>query len=272
MKKHLVIASCQGYDYKKISTWINSLNSCGFKGDKVIIGIDISNELKQQIINSGAYCYRAKSSENKNRFAERFKHFANFLKIFKQSYDYVISTDIKDVVFQKNPEEWVENNIQNYDIISSSESIKFKNENWNKYHLYATLGNEIGKSLENHEVQNVGILAGKIDFIIEICEYLYSNRLENIETGGDQALFNYIIYNELKEKTLFTSLEDGWSLNCGVIACDRTENEFKNYLTNKPPYMDKDNIIRNHKHEEIYIIHQYDRNSLWKDILLKKYY
>lgn len=271
MKKSLVIAGCQGYEYDTISPWINSLNSCGFTGDKVIIGIDASDELKKQIRSFGINCYKVKSTENKNRFIERFKHLADFLKIFKESYEYVITTDIKDVIFQKNPEEWIKNNIKNYNIIASSESIKIKDENWNKYQIYAALGNEIGKSLENYEVQNIGILAGRIDSIIQISEYLYVEGLKCLNTNGDQPLFNYIIHNKLKEKTLFASLEDAWALNCGVIACDRTENEFRNYLIHKPPYMDKNNIVKNHKDEEIYIIHQYDRNSVWRDILFNKY-
>jgi FkbM family methyltransferase len=271
MKKYLVIASCQGYDYKTISPWINSLNSCGFKGDKIIIGIDISDELKQQIIDSGVDCYRVKSSENKNRFIERFKHLADFLTFFKESYEYIITTDIRDVIFQKNPEEWIRNNIKSYNIIASSESIKIKDENWNKYQFYAALGHDIAKSLEDYEVQNVGILAGSTEMILKISKYLYYEGLKATNSTADQPLFMHKVYTELKDETLFSNLEDAWSLNCGVIACDRTENEFKNYLIHKPPYMDKDNIIRNHKHEEIYIIHQYDRSSAWKNILLKKY-
>jgi len=271
IKKCLTIASCQGYDYKTISPWINSLNSCGFKGDKVIIGIDASDELEKQITRAGVYCYKVKSTENKNRYIERFKHIADFLKIFQDSYDYIITTDIKDVIFQKNPEEWIRNNIKNNNIIASSESIKIKDENWNKYQIYAALGNEIGKFLENYEAQNIGILAGKIDSIFKISEYIYYQGLKCSNTNGDQPLFNYIIHNELKEKTLFANHDNGWSLNCGVAACDRTEKEFKKHLLHNIPHIDSNNIIRNFKNEEICIIHQYDRNSLWKDNLLKKY-
>ena len=272
MKKCLIMGSIQGYDYKKVSFWINSLNRCGFKGDKILIGIDINEELENQIIKSGVHCYKVKSSKNQNRFAERFKHFSDFLKIFKENYEYVILTDVKDLIFQKNPEEWIKNNIKNYDLIASSESIKFKNENWNKYNMFAALGDEIGKSLENHEVFNVGILAGKSEFILKISEYLYINRLERLETGADQPFFNYIIHNNiLNQKILPANQDNGWSLNCGVAACDRTEKEFKKHLLHNIPHIDSNNIIRNFKNEEICIIHQYDRNSLWKDNLFKKY-
>lgn len=264
---------CKWYNYQKISPWINSLNSTGFKGDKIIIGVDIDKELEKQIIKSDIYCYKTKSTTNEHIFMERHKHFIDFLKIFKNNYEYIIITDIKDIIFQKNPEEWIKSNIKNYDIISSSESIKIKNENWNKYEIYNALGNTIGQSMENHEAFCAGILAGKTEEIFKILILLYENSIKAKNTSSaDQPFFNYIIHsNILKQKILPANHDNGWSLNCGVAACDRTEKEFKKYLLHNPPYIDSNNIIRNFKNEEICIIHQYDRNSLWKDILLKKY-
>ena len=40
---------------------------------------------------------------------ERFFHIYNVLK--DNLYRYVITTDVKDVIFQKNPSEWLENNL-----------------------------------------------------------------------------------------------------------------------------------------------------------------
>ena len=73
---------------------------------------------------------------------ERFYHIYQLLK--DNLYRYVITTDVKDVVFQQNPSIWLENNFtDNDDLVFSSESMKYKDEPWGDQNLRETFGTQI---------------------------------------------------------------------------------------------------------------------------------
>lgn len=271
-KPSLVIGFFQNYDFQKLKPWINSLNSCGFKGDKVLIGTDINNDLVKKINDSGIKCYRVKNLHRKPNI-QRFKHIENFLNYFGSSYEYVITTDVADVIFQKNPEEWLRNNIKDKKIIASGESIKFKHEWWNRMALEKTYNEDIAKELDDYEALNCGILAGKTNSILQISREIYDSTIDLDKKFGtpDQAAFNFIIRKKLYKETLFTSLDDGWSTNLGVIKSDSETLLIKNFILNNEPYIDEAGIIKNSKGNTIYIIHQYNRNSFLNEKILEKY-
>ena len=43
-----------------------------------------------------------------------------------KDYRFVVSTDVRDVIFQRNPSEWLENHLENspHSIVSASEAIQ----------------------------------------------------------------------------------------------------------------------------------------------------
>jgi len=43
-QKDLIIGAFKNYNYEQVKPWIESINECGFKGDKVLIAIDASEE------------------------------------------------------------------------------------------------------------------------------------------------------------------------------------------------------------------------------------
>jgi hypothetical protein len=271
-KPSLVIGFFQNYNFDKLKPWINSLNSCGFKGDKVLIGADISDDLVNKINNSGVKCFRVTNLHRKPNI-QRFKHIENFLNYFGSNYEYVITTDVADVIFQKNPEEWIKNNIKDKKIIASGEAIKFKHEWWNRMALERIYNMDIVEEFDDYEALNCGVLAGKVDSILSISKEIYDStiNLDHKFDIPDQPAYNFIIRKDLSKDTLFTSLDDGWSTNLNVIKSDLVTPNIKEHLLNKEPFIDSDNIIRNSKNEIIYIIHQYNRSQELNKIILEKY-
>jgi len=120
---------------------------------------------------------------------------------------------------------------------------------------------------------NCGILAGKTNSILQISREIYDSTIDLDKKFGipDQPAFNFIIRKKLYKETLFTSLDDGWSTNLGVIKFDSETPHIKNFILNNEPYIDETGIIKNSKGNAIYIIHQYNRNSFLNEKILEKY-
>jgi hypothetical protein len=272
MSQVLVVGVFQGYDYHKLLPWINSLNRSGFSGDKVLIGIDISGELEKKVIGSGVFIYKVNNlNDGRLPHIQRFKHLELFLEKNLNNYKYVIATDVADVVFQKDPSEWLIKNIGKNKIVSSGESILIKNEKWNLDSILLSYGLDTLCSVKDFEVQNVGIIAGKIKGVKNIAKSLYNKSLGMNFPTPDQPVYNVLIREKLSKNTLFTSSNSGWSINCATVACPTRSYLFDPYLINDKPYMDKDDIVKTSDGEIVTIVHQYNRNFEWNERILNKY-
>ena len=48
-KKSLIIGAATGYNYNQLKPWIESINECGFGGDKVLVLGQASEETREKI-------------------------------------------------------------------------------------------------------------------------------------------------------------------------------------------------------------------------------
>ena len=53
MAKNLIIGAFTGYNYNQLKPWVESIDSCGFVGDKVMVVGDASNETKDDLKKRG---------------------------------------------------------------------------------------------------------------------------------------------------------------------------------------------------------------------------
>ena len=105
--RDLIIGCSTNYDWSKLKYWVNSINKSGFEGDKVLILMNCDKETIQKVTEAGFAIIGMKQDEEGNLtyssnmpvHTERFLHIYNFLK--DRDYRFVITTDVKDVVFQK---------------------------------------------------------------------------------------------------------------------------------------------------------------------------
>jgi hypothetical protein len=156
--KDLIIGGSTNYDWSKLKYWVNSINKSGFEGDKVLIIMNCDKDTVQQVSNAGFSVIAFQQDDNGNLVyqsqlmvhVERFIHIYNTLKA--QDYRYVITTDVKDVIFQKNPVEWLEQHLpdgSSEDLVFSSESIRYKDEPWGNQNLLETFGPMIHDHFKN---------------------------------------------------------------------------------------------------------------------------
>jgi hypothetical protein len=116
----IVIGSITGYDFDKIKPWVNSLDRSGFNGTKAMICYNVSYETVEELVKRNYTILAFKKDEENKRFVyrddfsivvERFLHLWYLLKQFEGKYRYIVTTDVKDVIFQSNPSTWLEENM-----------------------------------------------------------------------------------------------------------------------------------------------------------------
>lgn len=163
----------------------------------------------------------------------RFFHIWQYLN--DNEYDKVLITDVRDVYFNRNPFDYIPHNM----LIASSEMIKYKNEDWNKRHLFTNLGGIGIETLLDKEVYNVGVFGGAAHYVKNISKDIYLMSVGK-PLVADQTSFNYLIQTSYKDDTMFTDLNDRFGIHLHVIA-----NGFVDFDLNKI--------------NEYTIVHQYDR-------------
>ena len=116
--KDLIIGTSTNYDWSKLKYWVNSINASGFEGDKVLVLLNCDKETVKKVIDAGFIVVAGQKDSEGNLVhqsaipvhVERFLFMHNFLTT--RDYRYIVTTDVKDVVFQRNPIEYIEQNLK----------------------------------------------------------------------------------------------------------------------------------------------------------------
>ena len=274
-----VIGCSTNYDWAKLKYWINSINESGFTGDKVMILMNCDKETANKVSDAGfdiiAFGQDDKGNlvynSNMMVHVERFYHIYQHLK--NKDYRYVITTDVKDVIFQKNPSEWLEMHLPegHADLIFSSESIKYKDEPWGDQNLRETFGTQIYEDFKDNIIFNVGVLAGRGYAMKDLMMNIFASCLGRPIKICDQSTFNFLISQHPYLKTsVYAQSEDGWACQLGTTADPSKIEQFRPFLLEPSPKMEGDKVVTS-TGIEYTIVHQYDRVPEWRKVIEEKY-
>jgi len=275
MAKDLIIGAFSKYNYDAVKPWIDSINQTDFDGDKVLITINVSEETNQKIRDAG-FTVIPKKSDGKMMFhMERFLHLFNYLKDTKHDYRYVVTTDVRDVVFQSNPMEWLENygiGFGDKKLVASSEAILIKNETWNRENIFKCFGETFYEHIKDSPVLCVGTLAGSGPAICDLCGLLFQLSINRADWVADQAAYNFLMRMwPFNIDTHIADLEDAWAINAHVTNRESQYEEFGPYLLEERPIFE-DGLVKDAKTKRPFaIVHQYDRVRAWKKFYEEKY-
>ena len=273
-----VIGCSTNYDWAKLKYWINSINESGFTGDKVMILMNCDKETANKVSKAGfdiiAFGQDAEDNlvynSNMMVHVERFYHIYQHLK--NKDYRYVITTDVKDVIFQKNPSVWLENTFTDKeDLIFSSESMRYKDEPWGDQNLRETFGPQIYEDFKNNTIFNVGVLAGRGYAMKDLMMNIFASCLGRPIKICDQSTFNFLISRHpYLKSSIYSKSEDGWACQLGTTADPSKVEQFRPFLLEPSPKLDGDKVVTS-EGIEYTIVHQYDRVPEWKKVIEEKY-
>jgi len=277
MKKDLIIGASTNYNWDKLKYWINSINQSGFEGDKVLILMNCDKDTVIKVSEAGFKIIGFQQDKNQNLFhetkmpihVERFWHIYNYLR--ENEYRYVITTDVKDVIFQQNPIDWLEANLISHNLVFSSESMLYKDEPWGNNNLLETYGHAIHDIYKENEIYNVGVVAGTGSAVRDLAVNIFTSAINRPIPICDQSTFNFMIsMSPYKETTTNVRSEDGWACQLGTTADSNKIAEFKPFLLEPTPILTGDNMTTS-TGLPYYIVHQYDRNPVLRQVIEAKY-
>ena len=287
-EKDLVIGFITDYtDYNKIKPYVNSLNRCGFTGDKIMVVYNIGYDIVNQLQQDGFTVIGFENDEVNKKFVykqkfnvvvSRFFHIWFLLKEMEKRYRYVISVDVADVVFQKNPSEWLTSNMKGKKLCVGAENLKYKDESWGIHNMYQSFGDIAAIYMQDKPIYNAGTIAGEFDTFLDFCYNIFllcQGAPMDVPGGGgpDQAALNILLSLEpYKSITKFNSHEDDWACQCGTTVDPNKISNFRsNFLVKSEPVWRDNDSVYNNKDDKYVLVHQYNRVPQWNEKLRKKY-
>jgi hypothetical protein len=263
----MIIFGCiTKYSPSDIKPYVESIEKSGFRGNKMMLVYNVPQKTIDYLKSFGWDLFGSTLEEHIiiQRFRDAYKLLENFQN------ETIIWTDVKDVIFQKDPTSWIEKNM-NKEILSLSECIKFKDDDW------ATVNAGTSFPIEWEWLQNktsccAGTIVGKgyalRDLFLEI--YHWSKTGSNPDQLADQAAYNILInLNHFKENVQFVKQEEGLATQLGTVLIKKEQ--FGDTLLEPTPIITDDFVITNQKGEVFPIVHQYDRNPQLKQKVEEKY-
>ena len=116
--RDLIVGVMSNYDYKKVEPWVISAKRSGFKGDIAMICFNVAHSTLEALDNQGVeiYAYGQDSAGNavfnspRAVVVDRFRALYEFgiSAKWKERYRYIVTTDVKDVIFQSDPIKFLE--------------------------------------------------------------------------------------------------------------------------------------------------------------------
>jgi len=273
--KDLVIGVFSNYGFNDVKPWIQSIKQTSFEGDVVLIGIDTKPGTMERIAEEGVIAIPTEKQKGAMIHMERFLHIYNYLNQHRHEYRNVVSTDVRDVIFQLDPSPYMQGLFDRNDglhLIASSEAIRIKDEEWNRNNIIKNFGQFFYEDIKEQLVLNVGILAGDAGYMKDLCFFLFQMSMGRADWVADQAAYNMIMHREVWDLVTWQSwLEDAWAINAHVTNYEKDIEKFKPFLVEPAPTMNEEGIVVNENGTPFVIVHQYDRVRDWKKVVEKRF-
>ena len=276
----ILIGAADLYSWADVRPWVVSARRSGFAGDIYLICYRVAEDMVEAE-KYGVELYRVEHTPYSTPIQHsqqgsptqahnlRFYHAWELLTRLGVSHDdHVIMTDVRDVIFQRNPSPWLDENLREYDdMVAASECIHFKHEPWNKDNLIKGFG-QISYDLfgaDEWVAFNVGTLAGRGHFMTGLFNTIY-RMTEGRYYPSDQSSFNVLLRTSLSY--FAPTPYYAWAAQLGT-----TRDPTKSYLWEHcyfRPDITPEGIVQV-INTPFVIVHQWDRVPELKAVIPERY-
>jgi hypothetical protein len=266
--KNLIIGGCTNYGINQLKPWVLSVNETMPDADKVMCVGEASLETRKWIIDNN-FKIIDMPKLNVPVHVLRFLSIYEYLKEHWQEYEYVVTTDVKDVYFQTNP--FVKLAMTSYKLFAGSEGMLYKDEPWGNDNLMQAYGPYIHEIYKNNKIYNVGTIGGSSEYVKDLVFNIFTNAIHRPIPICDQAVYNVLIQTQpYKDCTFFAEQSDGWACQAGTTVDPSKIAQFRPFLTEEEPKF-IDGLVKTCDGDTFSIVHQYDRVPEWKRFVQEKY-
>jgi hypothetical protein len=278
--KDLIIGAYTNYTWDQIKYWVNSIEQSGFTGDKLVIVYNSDYATVQKLLDRNFKVLGFNKNPQTGDFfwpgtlnivVERFYHLWWYLsQLTDDAYRFVITTDVKDVVFQRNPSVWLENHCNDKQIVASCESLHYEDEPWGADNMSGSYP-MLWPRMKSKPIWNCGVQAGRIIALRDLWLSIWLLSKAAQRHNPDQAAYNYLLDNVCWNNiTLKTMSEDGWACQAGTTVDPKKISAFLPKLLEPGPLWNGQTSTTNNGTVHT-ILHQWDRIPDWKNIIQVKY-
>jgi hypothetical protein len=282
MSKSVLLGAADGYDWNDVRPWVLSARQSGFEGDIYLILYRVKGNRDELLRHLEAHnvnvyevhhdpymrpiVHEQKGSPTQSHNL-RFYHAWELLSRLEEKYKFVIMTDVRDVIFQRDPNPF----LFKYPgiLIAPSEGIKYADEDWNKQNLINGFG-PIFWDLRGKEwlACNVGTIAGLYSQMVKLFHLIFT-MTEGRYYPSDQSSFN-VLLNTLWWGDCVVTHKSYWAAQLGTTQ-DPTKAYLWDRLCEPRPEIRNDGFVYNPDGIKFTIVHQWDRVPQLKPIILERY-
>jgi len=268
-KKNLIIGGYTNYGINQLKPWVlSALEVADDNTDVVLIAGSTSKETVQWLTQQGVVVIPMIQVQNVPIHVLRFLSIYDFLCGHWQTYNYVVTTDVKDVYFQANPFEDIKRLCEmGYKLIIASEGLKYKDEPWGNENLHQAYGQYVYDQFKENEIFNVGTFGGTSEYVKDMVFNIFTNATNRPIPIVDQAVFNVLINTQPFKEVVAKTID--WAAELGTIMDPSKIEQFRpNLLYREPTF--EDSLVK-YGNVCYPIVHQYDRVPVLKKFVQEKY-
>jgi hypothetical protein len=265
MAKNLIIGGFTNYGINQLRPWVLSAKvHAGDDNDVVLVYGNASDETLDWLIGQGVVIVPMLEVPNVPIHVLRFLSIYEYLHKYWQDYEYVITTDVKDVYFQTDPFKF----LVNEKLVIASEGLKYKDEAWGNENLYQAYGQYVYDQFKENEIFNVGTFGGQSEYVKDMVFHIFTNGINRPIPICDQAVFNVLLntqpFKDIASKTI------QWAAELGTIMDPSKIDGFRpNLLFAEPVW--ENGLLKDVTGHIFPIVHQYDRVPEIKAFVQKKF-
>jgi hypothetical protein len=266
-KKNLIIGGFTNYGINQLKPWVLSAKEvAGINDDVVLVTGNTTKETVEWLEGQYVKIVPMLDVPNVPIHVLRFLSIYDYLHKHWQEYEYVITTDVKDVYFQTDPFE----TLIGHKLIIASEGLKYKDEPWGNENLFQAYGPYVYEQFKNNEIFNVGTFGGQSEYVKDMVFHIFTNGINRPIPIVDQAVYNVLI-NTQPFKDIVSYTHD-WAAELGTVMDPSKIEQFRpNLLFSEPIWKDNQVMIPPMAITPFPIVHQYDRVPFLKKFVQEKY-
>ena len=262
--KNLIIGGFTNYGIDQLKPWVISAKEVAGDNDVVLVYGNATDETLDWLVEQNVVIVPMLQAQNIPIHVLRFLSIYEYLDKHWQYYDYVVTTDVKDVYFQADPFKF----LVDRKLVIASEGLKYKDEPWGNENLFQAYGPYVYEKFKDNEIFNVGTFGGKSEYVKDMVFHIFTNGINRPIPICDQAVFNVLLntqpFKDIATKTI------QWAAELGTIMDPSKIEQFKpNLLCDEPIW--EDGKLKYSDGLVFPIVHQYDRVPVLKKFVQEKY-
>lgn len=264
-KRNLIIGGATNYGINQLKPWVLSAKEVADDStDIVLVCANMAPETYSWLVGEGVTLVQMKQIPNIPVHVLRFLSIYDYLKDNWFDYEYVVTTDVKDVYFQADPFK----KLQGKKLVVASEGLKYKDEPWGDNNLKQAYGPYVYELFKDKEIFNVGTFGGESEYVKDMVFHIFTNGINRPIPIVDQAVFNVLINTQPFANII--DYTNDWAAELGTIMDPSKIEQFRPNLLVVEPFFEN-GLLKDYKDHIFPIVHQYDRVPELKKFVQEKY-